>query len=59
MEKSKENPYFFKKGDKKQVIIYRPIDLTLVLINLFKKIIRDKMVAFFEINWKQKTVWIS
>ena len=38
----------FKKGEKKQAINYRPISLMSVLIKLFEKIIRDKIVEFLE-----------
>ena len=40
----------FEKGDKKQAINYRPIILTSVLVKLFEKSIRDKIVEFLETN---------
>ena len=40
----------FKKGEKKQAIKYQLISLTSVLIKLFEKIIRDKIVEFLEKN---------
>ena len=49
MEKGKHNPYI-TKGDKKQAINYRPISRTLVLIRLFKKIFKDKMIVFLDTN---------
>ncbi len=39
-----------KKGDKNEALNYRPISLTLVVMKLFEKIIRDKVVAILEAN---------